>query len=230
MTFCQATVALPHTCAFCGRDLPDGTAARLRALRTGLGLSTAAVAAQLGLARTTAYEWEVARRSIPPERRSALAALLHVPPELLGTVPRRTPPAEESQMEPEDTSAHTPPCAASTSPETESASALPARRQSVQFTIELACLLCGRDIGVLESETWPTYRPTLFRQPAAPTVSLTDWRRLRCGICGGAAMPTEVTCRLVRNESPVDWATERPRRGRPPKWLIAQRANGSSAA
>ena len=44
MTFCQATVALPHTCAFCGRDLSDGTAARLRALRTGRGLSTAAVA------------------------------------------------------------------------------------------------------------------------------------------------------------------------------------------
>ncbi len=79
MTFGQATVALPHTCAFCGRDLPDGTAARVRALRTDLGLSTAAVAAQLGLARTTAYEWETAVRPIPPERRSALAALLHVP-------------------------------------------------------------------------------------------------------------------------------------------------------
>ena len=120
-------------------------------------------------------------------------------------------------MEREDTSTHTPSCPAP-------------GRQSVQFTIELACLLCGRDVGALESDTWPTYRPTLLRQPAAPTVRLADWRRLRCGICGGAAMPTEVTCRLVRNESPVDWATERPRRGRPPKWLIAQRANGSSAA
>src|SRR5919202_508819 len=60
MTFCQATAILPHACAFCGRALPDSTAARLRALRIGRGLSTRALAAHLGLARTTAYEWEAA--------------------------------------------------------------------------------------------------------------------------------------------------------------------------
>ena len=229
MTFCQARATLPHACAFCRRALPDGTAARLRALRIGRGLSTRAVAAHLGLGRTTAYEWEAARRPIPADRRSALAALLQVSPELLEGAHPAPALMEEPPMAPEYAAARTSPPESSSAANDTSPPPPPARR-SVRFTIELTCLLCGRDLGSLESNAWPTCRQVVLRQAGVPPAQLADWRRLRCAVCGGAAMPTEVTCRLVRNEAPMDWAAERPRRGRPPKWLVAQRADGSSAA
>lgn len=229
MTFCQATATLPRICTFCGRALPDSTAARLRALRVGRGLSTRAVAAHLGLARTTAYAWEAACRPIPVERRNALAALLQVTPELLEAASAATAPTEEPLMAPEAPPARTPPLESPSAADHTSPPLLPARRR-VRFVVDLGCLMCGRDLGVLQSDTWPTYHPVLLRQTGAPPAQVADWRRLRCAVCGGAAIPTEVTCRLVRNEVPIDWAADRPRRGRPPKWLAAQRASGSSAA
>ena len=132
-------------------------------------------------------------------------------------------------MAPEAICARTPPSESASTADHTSPPPLPARR-TVQFTVDLGCLLCGRELGALESTAWPTYRRVVLRQAGAPPTQLADWRRLRCASCGGAAMPTEVTCRLVRNEAPIDWAAERPRRGRPPKWLVAQRANGPSAA
>ena len=51
-----------------------------------------------------------------------------------------------------------------------------------------------------------------------PTVS-----RLRCPLCGGNAIVDELDVRTLRLEAPIDWRAERPRRGRPPKWLAQQR-------
>jgi hypothetical protein len=96
--------------------------------------------------------------------------------------------------------------------------------------VELACLLCGRALGVLESDAWPTYRPTLLRRAGAAATQLADWRRVRCATCGGAAIPDEVICRPVRSEGAIDWSAERPRRGRPPRLLAAQRGADSSPA
>jgi len=194
MTFCQATDILPRVCVFCGRALADGTAARLRALRIGHGLSTSALAAHLGLARTTAYEWEVARRPIPAERRSALAALLQLPPDLLAAASAVPAPVEESPMAPE------PPESASTADEKMSPSPPPARRR-VRFSVDLGCLLCGRDIGVLQTDTWPAYRGVVLRQAGSPPLPVADWRRPRCAVCGGAAMAADVTWRSVRDEA-----------------------------
>jgi hypothetical protein len=55
--------------------------------------------------------------------------------------------------------------------------------------------------------------------------------RLRCPVCGGNTAADEVTVRSVRLEGPTDWKADRPRRGRPPKWLVEQRqADASDAA
>jgi hypothetical protein len=96
-------------------------------------------------------------------------------------------------------------------------------RRTTRVTIELVCLLCSREIGVLESDAWPPYGTVLLRQTGVANRPIADWRRLRCATCGGAAMPDEITHRIVRIEAPIDWLAERPRRGRPPARLVEQR-------
>ena len=95
-------------------------------------------------------------------------------------------------------------------------------RVATRVDIELTCLMCGRDLGMLESEVWPNYGSVVLHLSRSRSVLITDWRRLRCSCCGGAAMPGEITHRLVRTEAPLDWSSERPRRGRPPKSVAAQ--------
>jgi hypothetical protein len=89
--------------------------------------------------------------------------------------------------------------------------------------VELRCLLCARTIGTLEAEHWVCFGPVLFRpQGVDLPVHVTDWRRLRCASCGGNAYPDEVI--VVRVYPPVRWDyDDPPRRGRPPKWLVAAR-------
>jgi hypothetical protein len=99
-----------------------------------------------------------------------------------------------------------------------------------RITVELVCLMCNRDIGILECSAWPTYGPVALRQPKTPPVLVGDWRRLRCGTCRGAAIPDEITRRFTRVEAPIDWLADRPRRGRPPKALAAQRRQGNAAS
>lgn len=90
------------------------------------------------------------------------------------------------------------------------------------FRIELACLLCGRAIGALETRCWPVLGPALLRSTGqSPAVCIADWSRLRCTTCGGNVYVDEVrTVRLCPSGSLAD--LEQPRRGRPPKRLVAQ--------
>jgi len=85
-------------------------------------------------------------------------------------------------------------------------------RISTRVDVELACLMCGRDLGMLESEVWPNYGAVILHLPRSRSILITDWRRLRCTTCGGAAMPGEITHRLVRAEVSLDWSSDRPRR------------------
>src|SRR6266536_2287254 len=96
-----------------------------------------------------------------------------------------------------------------------------APRRSIRFSVELGCLLCARDVGVLECAAWPSCAGTLLCR-GMPAVAVSDWHQLRCDTCGGSIIPVEVTRRWIRNEPPIDWLAERPRRGRPPKRLAAQ--------
>ena len=97
-----------------------------------------------------------------------------------------------------------------------------ASRPILVFHIDLICLLCGRALGILQTRRWPSRAPALFRPDGqARAVEIADWCRLRCPTCGGNVYPDEVS--TVRVYPSVRWDDERPRRGRPPKWLLAQR-------
>lgn len=102
-------------------------------------------------------------------------------------------------------------------------------RHTTRFTIELSCLLCARDLGVLRSAVWPTCAGRLLR-PGFRAVDVPDWHHLRCDTCGGSVIPIEVMRHLIRIQPSIDWSAERPRRGRPPKRLAAAPADGSPPA
>jgi hypothetical protein len=96
----------------------------------------------------------------------------------------------------------------------------------VRFTAELTCLLCGRVHGSLDGgSSWPPRGEALLSVPGGeqPT-PVSGWWRLRCATCGGALLATEITSHAVRLEVEVDWRTVGIRRGRPPNWLVAERA------
>ena len=73
---------------------------------------------------------------------------------------------------------------------------------SFVYVVDLACLACGRESQVT-------------------TASLTELPELpaRCVACGGSVLAVNSTQRVVRDAVLIDWATNRPRRGRPPARL-----------
>jgi hypothetical protein len=96
----------------------------------------------------------------------------------------------------------------------------------VRFTAELVCLLCGRIHGSLDGgSSWPPRGEALLSRPGgAQSTPVTSWWRLRCATCGGALLATEIISHSMRPEAVVDWTTVGIRRGRPPNWLVAERA------
>ena len=98
----------------------------------------------------------------------------------------------------------------------------PVRRRV--FVAEIVCLLCGREAGTATAEHWPPTGPILFQPPGAQAPTpVRAWWRLRCPVCGGNTAADEVTTRTLRLEPVINWSEVRPRRGRPPKWLVEQR-------
>jgi hypothetical protein len=93
----------------------------------------------------------------------------------------------------------------------------------VVFRVDLGCLLCGRTIGTFETRRWPWFGPVVLHRPCGePAMSAENWSRLRCTTCGGNVYADEVrTAKLYPSVSLDD--LELPRRGRPPRWLVAQR-------
>ena len=96
------------------------------------------------------------------------------------------------------------------------------------FVVELACILCSRDVGVFRSETWPAPVSVLITRPGAAPSLAADWRQIRCQNCGGSVLPSEIEQRTVRIESRIDWESDKPRRGRPPKWLAEERSRAGN--
>ncbi len=91
------------------------------------------------------------------------------------------------------------------------------------YQADLACLLCGAPIGTVESAQAQIPPRVSMRRPGEGTpVVVDDWRRLRCDRCGGAAIVEESRA-VERYLEPPDPDEGRPRRGRPPKWLVEQR-------
>jgi len=95
---------------------------------------------------------------------------------------------------------------------------------------DLRCYLCAETFGALEAA------PTLS-MPAVARFCPADgspgrllaWRCLRCPRCGSSSLVLDELETVVRGVERVDWALERPRRGRPPRWLVALRAQQDAA-
>jgi hypothetical protein len=89
---------------------------------------------------------------------------------------------------------------------------------------ELRCYLCAETCGVLETPPAATM-PRVARFCAAdgsPTRMLA-WSALRCPRCSSGSLFLDEPDIVVRRLERVDWAFDRPRRGRPPRWLVALR-------
>jgi hypothetical protein len=91
------------------------------------------------------------------------------------------------------------------------------------FVAEIACIMCTAVVGTAIDTRWPPVLTVLLELEGSRVLRRVELDRLRCPHCGGNTEATEVTPRLLRRDR-VDWRLDRPRVGRPPKWLAAQRA------
>jgi hypothetical protein len=87
----------------------------------------------------------------------------------------------------------------------------------------LVCLQCGREIGCLE-RTVRAGAPTevVFRPVGAMIAGPVTLAGIRCAVCRGVAI-VESERTLRQWDEQIDWSLDRPRRGRPPGWLVEQR-------
>src|SRR6266568_1971999 len=97
------------------------------------------------------------------------------------------------------------------------------------FVAEIACILCARVVGTAIDTRWPPLSTVLIQTEGSAVLRRVELTRLRCEVCGGNTSATEVKRRLLRRERAIDWQREQPRRGRPPKWLLAERVDGRVA-
>ena len=95
---------------------------------------------------------------------------------------------------------------------------------------ELRCYLCGETCGVLEAPSAPSMPRIAQFHPGdgAPARTLA-WNALRCPRCSSGSLFVDEPEIVVRRFERVDWSTDRPRRGRPPRWLVALRAGQDAA-
>ena len=97
------------------------------------------------------------------------------------------------------------------------------------FVAEVGCILCSRVVCTAIDSRWPPLTTVLIQMEGSSVLRRVALSRLRCPDCGGNTSPTEVTTRLLRRERAIDWQREQPRRGRPPKWRVAERATSRPA-
>lgn len=98
-------------------------------------------------------------------------------------------------------------------------------RRVPRITVEFGCLMCSRDFGILVCTSLPVYGTLTIQQPGGFRIEIAvdQLRFLRCPTCRGSILPTEIIREEVRVERRIDWSEDRPKRGRPPKWLVEQR-------
>jgi hypothetical protein len=95
---------------------------------------------------------------------------------------------------------------------------------------ELRCYLCAETCGALEAPPSPSMPPVarFFPADGSPGRVLV-WRRVRCPRCASGSLYLDEPETVVRRVEQIDWDLERPRRGRPPRWLVALRARQDAA-
>jgi hypothetical protein len=87
---------------------------------------------------------------------------------------------------------------------------------------EVRCFLCGQEAGSLRREHEAPNLPSTFRRlDGGPILTIKSLTGLRCAHCSGSLYADEFQLRVVYPEERLK--LERPRRGRPPKWLVEAR-------
>ncbi len=93
---------------------------------------------------------------------------------------------------------------------------------------EVKCLHCGCIAGLLRQHPGVPGPPATFQNGhGGPPIVVKNLRALRCERCGGPVYTDEFEVRYVYPK--VDTLEDRPRRGRPPKWLVEERRARESA-
>jgi hypothetical protein len=106
----------------------------------------------------------------------------------------------------------------------------PAPERHLVLRADLRCYLCAETFGVLEAAPAASMPPVARFCPADGSSSrLLAWRGLRCPRCWSSSLVLDELETIVRRVERVDWGIEQPRRGRPPRWLIALRAQEDAA-
>jgi hypothetical protein len=90
------------------------------------------------------------------------------------------------------------------------------------FVAEITCIMCTAVVGTAIDTRWPPVHAVLIEMEGSSALRRVALNQLRCPVCGGNTEATEVTPRLLRRER-ANWQQDRPRIGRPPKWLAAAR-------
>ena len=95
---------------------------------------------------------------------------------------------------------------------------------------EIRCHLCADLRGVLEVSTDPgDPSPMRLMSPDGSPGARVAWASLRCLRCGSRSLFLDEQETVVRRVEAVDWSLDRPRRGRPPRWLVAARFQRDAA-
>ena len=104
-------------------------------------------------------------------------------------------------------------------------------RRIPRIMVEFGCLMCSRDFGILVCTSLTVCGTIVIQQPGdfRMEIAVDQLRFLRCPTCRGSILPTEIIREEVRVERRIDWSEERPKRGRPPKWLVEQRRKNRQA-
>ena len=99
------------------------------------------------------------------------------------------------------------------------------------LTATLQCYLCGQACGVLEAPAGVGLPAIARFTPVDGSASRqVSWQRLRCPRCGGGSLLVEELEVVTRRiEGPLDLLPDKPRRGRPPRWLAELRARQGAA-
>ncbi len=99
----------------------------------------------------------------------------------------------------------------------------PPARTYLVLRAGVICLQCGRRLGSLQRiSDREQISASVFYPEGSERGALSSWRTVRCATCGGAPILEEYEAIRQRIEH-IDWSLDRPRRGRPSKWLVEQR-------
>src|SRR3954462_7550512 len=110
-------------------------------------------------------------------------------------------------------------------PQPPSSATISAPEKTAFLRAELRCYLCAETCGVIEAPPAPKMPPVArFCAADGSPARILAWSALRCPRCRSGSLFLDDADIVVQRFERVDWALDQPRRGRPPRWLVALRA------